>query len=78
MQTKLDAVGRVVVPKALRDELGLEPGMTLDVSRYGAGLALLPGTRAARLVERDGVLLATGTTTIDDEDVFRLVDAGRR
>jgi hypothetical protein len=30
------------------------------------------------LVEEDGALVATGTTVIDDEDVFGLIDAGRR
>jgi hypothetical protein len=30
------------------------------------------------LVEERGVLVATGEGTIDDEDVFGLIDAGRR
>jgi hypothetical protein len=29
-------------------------------------------------VEEDGSLVATGTKIIDDEDVFGLIDAGRR
>jgi len=28
----------IVVPKALRDALGLIPGSTVDISVYGAGL----------------------------------------
>jgi hypothetical protein len=48
------------------------------VSRYGAGLQLVPAGRTARLVEVDGALLADSTTPVTDEDVFGLLDAGRR
>ncbi len=78
MKASIDAVGRVVVPKPLRDALGLSPGSVVDISRYGAGLQLVPAGRTARLVEESGVLVATGETTIDDEDVLGLIDAGRR
>ncbi len=74
----MDSGGRIVIPKALRDALGLVPGATVDISRYGVGLQMVPAGRTARLVERDGVLVATGETTIDDDDVFALIDAGRR
>lgn len=74
----MDAGGRIVVPKPLREALGLVAGSTVDISRYGAGLAVVPTGRTARLVEQDGVLVATGSTAIDDDDVFALIDAGRR
>lgn len=74
----MDAVGRVVVPKALRDALGLTAGSTVDISRYGAGLQLIPTGRTARLVEKAGVLVAEGDTEIDDDVVFGLIDTGRR
>lgn len=78
MRTTIDAVGRIVVPKPLRDALGLAPGSTVEISRYGAGLQLIPSGRTATLVEEGGVLVATGDTVIDDEKVFGLIDAGRR
>lgn len=78
METKLDSVGRVVVPKPLRDALGLAAGSTVDISRYGPGLQIVPAGRTARVVEETGVLVATGETTIDDETVFGLIDAARR
>lgn len=78
MEATVDSVGRIVVPKQLRDALGLVAGSTVDISRYGTGLALVPAGRTARLVEEDGVLVATGETTIDDDDVFGLIDSGRR
>lgn len=78
VKTSIDSVGRIVVPKALRDALGLTPGSTVDISRYGAGLQLIPTGRTARLIEESGVLVATGDTEIDDDDVFALIDSGRR
>ncbi len=78
METTMDSVGRIVVPKPLRDALGLTPGSTVDISRYGAGLQLLATGRTARLVDESGVLVATGDTAIDDDIVFGLIDAGRR
>lgn len=78
MKASIDSVGRIVVPKALRDALGLTSGSTVDISRYGAGLQLIPTGRTARLVDEGGVLVATGDTEIDDDDVFALIDAGRR
>jgi AbrB family looped-hinge helix DNA binding protein len=78
MEAIVDAVGRIVVPKPLREALGLLPGSTVDISRYGAGLQLVPTGRTARLVEESGVLVATGDTVIDDEVVFGLMDSDRR
>jgi AbrB family looped-hinge helix DNA binding protein len=78
MEATVDSVGRVVIPQPLRDALGLRAGAKVDISFYGAGLRLVPGGRTARLVEEDGELVATGTTEIDDDIVFALIDAGRR
>lgn len=78
MEASVDSMGRIVVPKPLRDALGLTPGTKVDISRYGAGLALVPGGRTGRLVEEDGRLVITGETVIDDEVLFGLIDSGRR
>ena len=78
MKTSIDSAGRIVVPKPLRDALGLAPGSTLDISRYGAGLQLVPSGRTARLIDEARVLVVSGETEIDDDDVFALIDAGRR
>ena len=79
MEAVIDAVGRVVVPKALREALGLLPGTVVDVSAYGRGVQITPGGRTAR-IERDdgGRLVAVGQTPVDDEIVFGLVDSGRQ
>ncbi|MDN5570449.1 MAG: AbrB/MazE/SpoVT family DNA-binding domain-containing protein [Propionibacteriaceae bacterium] len=79
MESVVDAVGRVVVPKALRDALGLTPGTVVDISAYGSGVQITPGGRTARLErDRDGRLVSRGTTPVTDDEVFALLDAGRR
>jgi AbrB family looped-hinge helix DNA binding protein len=78
VKASVDSVGRIVIPKPLRDALGLSAGSTVDVSRYGAGIQLVPTGRTARLVDEAGVLVATGETRIDDDLVFGLIDADRR
>ncbi|MGH9076601.1 MAG: AbrB/MazE/SpoVT family DNA-binding domain-containing protein [Acidimicrobiales bacterium] len=67
-----------MVPKALRDALGLSAGSTVDISQYGLGLQIVPAGRTARLEDEGGALVATGTTSIDDATVFGLIDASRR
>lgn len=78
MQTTIDSVGRIVLPKQLRESLGLLPGTTVDVSAYGAGLQVLPAGRTARIVEVDGATVAQSDTEVTDEIVFGLIDSLRR
>lgn len=74
----MDRAGRLVIPKALRDALGLSEGGTVDVSFYGAGLQLVPAGPTADVVEVDGRLVIRSTTVVDDETLYALIDAGRR
>ncbi|HEU4360102.1 MAG TPA: AbrB/MazE/SpoVT family DNA-binding domain-containing protein [Mycobacterium sp.] len=79
MEGVIDSVGRIVVPKPLRDALGLTPGTVVDISQYGSGVQITPGGRTARL-QRDttGRLVAQSDTVVTDDMVFALIDAGRR
>lgn len=43
MEATVDEVGRIVVPKLLRDRLRLTPGSKVDVSEYGDGLHIARG-----------------------------------
>ena len=78
MEAVIDQAGRIVLPKPIRDALGLLPGTRVDISAYGADAQILPADRTARLVEEDGVLVAAGETPVDDEVVLALIDAGRK
>lgn len=58
MRATIDGAGRLVVPKALRDELGLAAGQELELRAVDGRLeAEVPAT-PMRLEERDGDLVA--------------------
>ena len=79
MEAVIDSGGRVVLPKQLRDALGLTPGTTVDISAYGAGLQLVPGGRTAQLTrDDDGRLVADSDTVVTDEAMYALIDSIRR
>jgi AbrB family looped-hinge helix DNA binding protein len=58
MRTTIDAAGRIVVPKALRDELGLQGGEELEIAAVDGNLEIGVRPTPIRLVRRDGVLVA--------------------
>lgn len=79
MELVIDKAGRVVLPRGMREALGLDAGAVVDASLYGSGIQLVPGGRTARLVDdADGLPVAESTTVIDDETVFALIDSGRK
>jgi AbrB family looped-hinge helix DNA binding protein len=77
-ETTVDSVGRILVPKHLRDSLGMQPGTTVDVTAFGAGLQVLPAGRTARIVQIDRKTVAESDTPVTDDIVFGLIDTLRR
>jgi AbrB family looped-hinge helix DNA binding protein len=47
MTQRVGAKGQVVIPKGIRDELGLKPGSEVDFERDGDGVRILPAGVAA-------------------------------
>ncbi len=77
MRATIDKAGRLVIPKQLREHLGLRPG-EVEVTADGAALRVEP-IAGESLQERDGrlVIPASGTEITDDL-VRTLRDAGQR
>lgn len=77
MRTTIDKAGRLVLPKELRDRIGLRAG-EVDVVVDGAALRIEP-VASEHLVDREGLLLVPASgATIDDETVRSLRDADQR
>lgn len=64
MRTTIDAAGRVLIPKSLRDAADLAPGQELDIVVLDGRIQIEPMSRPMTLVERDGFLAAE----VDDVD----------
>lgn len=52
MKTAIDSAGRVIVPKSLRDELGLVPGRQLEIRARDGVLVIEPLPTPVTLVRR--------------------------
>jgi AbrB family looped-hinge helix DNA binding protein len=77
MRTTIDRAGRLVIPKALRDRLGLLPG-EVEVTADGASLRV-EAIFDDSLVERDGrLVIPPSNFAITDDFVHELRDVDQR
>ena len=54
----MDAAGRLVLPKAVREAADLHPGVPLDVTVRDGRIEIEPAPREVRIAERDGFRVA--------------------
>ncbi len=77
MRTTIDKAGRLVIPRPLRDRIGLASGGEVEVELDGAGLRIEVVAGVA-LREQDGLLVIPGTGSVLPEALVReLIDADR-
>ncbi len=74
MKTSIDRFGRVVVPKAIRQRLGLKAGAELEIREAGDAIVLRPIDGRPDLAVKDGILVFTGEVGDDRETLRRLRD----
>jgi AbrB family looped-hinge helix DNA binding protein len=58
VNTKIDSVGRLVIPKEIRREAGLRPGMTVEVRWRAGRIEIEPMPLHVKLVRRENLLVA--------------------
>lgn len=81
MRVAMDRAGRIVLPKRIRDALGLEPGVEFEASAEDGRVVLEPSAVPMRLVRR-----GKGLVAVADESLPRLragqvrsvLESGRR
>lgn len=77
MKTTIDASGRLVIPKALRDQLGLVPG-AVEVVADGAALRV-EAIAQDGLEEWDGrLVIGASGAVLTDAMVRDAIEGGRR
>ena len=86
MNVTIDKFGRVLIPKALRDQLGLQPGaeLSLDVHEGGDGAPALelravpdPDDPDGGLSYVDGVLVHNGRLAPEGQDLVAFIKSQR-
>jgi AbrB family looped-hinge helix DNA binding protein len=60
MTLKIDHAGRIVLPKPIRDRLGLKAGSGLELAESPDGILLKPVRPRPSLVRRNGLLVHRG------------------
>jgi AbrB family looped-hinge helix DNA binding protein len=76
----IDGAGRVVIPKSIREQLGLSAGVPLSITTDGVGVRIEPETTSGRIVEIEGRLTVASSSgrAITDREIREAIDAGRR
>lgn len=81
MVATIDAAGRIVVPKPLREALGLRAGMRLEISERDGVISIQPAPVSMRLV-RTGDQVAVepeeSLPTLTADEVREILESGRR
>lgn len=81
MHSTIDKAGRLVIPRSLREEIGLPAGGDVEVSVRDGHVEVEPAPVDVDLVERDGFLAAEAAGEVEpltDDEVRRQLERGRR
>ncbi len=77
MKTSIDMAGRLVIPKALRDQAGIRPGQ-VEVYPDGSGLHIEPAAGEEVSEEAGRLVIPASGAAVDAASIKALIDAGRR
>jgi AbrB family looped-hinge helix DNA binding protein len=63
MNITIDAAGRVVVPKAIRDQAGLRPNVPLEIRVRDGRIEIEPAPRQVTRIKKGRISVATAAKT---------------
>ena len=69
MRTRIDKAGRLVVPRGLRQQVGLLEGGVIDIDVHGAAIIIEPVVGDDLIRQEGFVVIPASGQVIDDVDV---------
>ena len=76
MTLKIDKAGRVILPKPVRDRLGLHAGSDLEIQETPDGVVLRPADRRPSIVKKGSFWVHTGELP-PGYDILKAIDEDR-
>jgi len=76
-KSKIDKFGRIVIPKKIRNNLGLYPNMELDIIEGMGSVIIHPKSEEPFIVNKDDVLVVRAKLTGSVEDFIGKDRRGR-
>jgi len=77
METTLDKFGRIIIPKQIRDHLGLKAGEILQVEELENKVLLKPVKEESSLRVKEGLIVFSGTSIGDVAETVRTLRTER-
>ena len=78
MKVTVDAVGRIVIPKRIRDRLGIQSGVEVEVVETETGVRVDVPVVAPRVLRSGGRRVVRTGTTLSAETALAVRDELRR
>jgi AbrB family looped-hinge helix DNA binding protein len=83
MEVKIDDYGRIVIPKEVRDKLGIESGSALEIrvdsgGETGGAITLRPKGQKPALQQKGELMVHSGSLTEKEFDVVEQIRSERR
>lgn len=80
MTSTIDAAGRLVIPKALRERAGLAPGTPVDIRFHEGAIEITPAVSQGGWETRHGIRFPVPPTDAPDltvDEIRDVIESGR-
>lgn len=73
----IDRFGRVVLPKKIRDRLGVRPGTEFEVEEREDVILLKPVVGQPMILEKDGLLVVKSESSLSEDAILTAIEKVR-